>query len=238
MFYPSTLRGGGAQCKDCASASRGSAQKLQPKKAIVAQLRQAFGSEVFSSLAAAEVLNKNSMGMGALLHNITANGLLIRRGVGQYLCPEQPYTEPTDTEPTDMITADAPALLPPLDAPTSDQVAPFTRIGDYYFNSGAILVADATHSGVIKLFTPLLEVDGPTRQAKNKVIIFQKDQDVEEYRQVMGWLKSSSQDADLYQRDCSTLEAERDAAMQLAEQAEARAADAETQLAKVKALFG
>jgi hypothetical protein len=107
------------------------------------------------------------------------------------------------------------------------------RIGGYFIHEQALLVADALQPGKVTLFTTILEIDGETKHPRNKRIIFSQQASPDEYRATLQWL------AELSSTPAPAADAERDAALQLAEEYETKLRAAENKNAELeKALSG
>lgn len=106
---------------------------------------------------------------------------------------------------------------------------PVRKIGNYFIHEQALLIADAMQAGKIVLFTSILEIDGDTKHPRNKRVTFTQQHAPEEYRACMAWLESLSG------VDAPTSDAERDTALQLADEATQKLIAAQAEIAELKA---
>lgn len=103
------------------------------------------------------------------------------------------------------------------------------KIGGYYIHENALLIADAVQDGKLVLHTTILEIDGDTKHPRNKRIIFTRQHSPDEYRDCLAWLTS------LCGSDASASNDERDAALQLADEATQKLIAAQAEIAELKA---
>lgn len=103
------------------------------------------------------------------------------------------------------------------------------KIGDYTINVGSWIFA-TDHRYRLELTVAALEYHSESRIVCNKKIVFE----YEEAAQVRAWLAAQTG----YIENYVAIEQERDAAIKLAEEAEARAQRAEEQLARIKRMIG
>lgn len=139
-------------------------------------------------------------------------------------------------------TLSTPALAPALSIEPVTEPATETRIrkiGGYYIHENALLIADVMQAGKVVLYTTILEIDGETKHPRNKRIIFTQQNAPDEYRAMLTWL------GDLSDRPADVATANEQAALQLAEEATSKLAEAENRikelesaLAPLKALLG
>lgn len=106
---------------------------------------------------------------------------------------------------------------------------PVRKIGGYFIHEHALLIADVMQAGKIVLFTSILEIDGDTKHPRNKRVIFTQQHAPEEYRACMAWLESLSG------ADAPASDTERDAALQLADEATQKLIAAQAEIAELKA---
>ena len=103
------------------------------------------------------------------------------------------------------------------------------KIGGYYIHENALLIADAMQDGKLVLHTTILEIDGDTKHPRNKRIIFTRQHSPDEYRACLAWLES------LCGSDAPASNDERDAALQLADEATQKLIAAQSEIAELKA---
>ena len=103
------------------------------------------------------------------------------------------------------------------------------KIGGYYIHENALLIADAMQDGKLVLHTTILEIDGDTKHPRNKRIIFMRQHSPDEYHACLAWLAS------LCGSDAPASNDERDAALQLADEATQKLIAAQSEIAELKA---
>jgi hypothetical protein len=133
----------------------------------------------------------------------------------------------TSAQPAPAIEASA--VVTELTTPTSVR-----RIGGYFIHEQCLLVADTMQAGKVTLFTTILEIDGDTKHPRNKRIIFSQQASPDEYRATLAWLNELAGAP-----TAPAADAERDTALQLAEEYETKLRAAENKNAELeKALSG
>lgn len=111
------------------------------------------------------------------------------------------------------------------------------QIGGYYLHPDCILIVDTLQDGKVVLHTSIIEIEPESKHPRNKKLIFTRQHAPSEYAAIVAWLGGNTPPP--------ASDAERDAALQLAEEAEKKLAAAqlrieelESAIAPLRALIG
>ena len=111
------------------------------------------------------------------------------------------------------------------------------QIGGYYLHPDCILIVDTLQDGKVVLHTSIIEIEPESKHPRNKKLIFTRQHAPTEYAAIVAWLGGNTPPP--------ASDAERDAALQLAEEAEKKLAAAqlrieelESAIAPLRALIG
>ena len=111
------------------------------------------------------------------------------------------------------------------------------KVGGYYLHPDCILIVDTLQDGKLVLHTSIIEIEPESKHPRNKKLIFTRQHAPTEYAAIVAWLGGNTPPP--------ASDAERDAALQLAEEAEKKLAAAqlrieelESAIAPLRALIG
>jgi len=190
---------------------------------ITTQLKTAFGDREFTGTEAAPVIGLKSyhgtgMIFSALLYRHmlqkTQNGYRVASDNGTAPALEAPQTStPNPPNPVTTELATTPRLI---------------KAGGYYIAGEAILIAGCHERDKVVLYTSIIEIDGVTKLSRNKRIVFNRQQEPDEYAAIMAWLRANANEPQTSPEDTH-------AALQLAEEATGKLTVA---LAEIETLKG
>lgn len=110
------------------------------------------------------------------------------------------------------------------------------KVGGYYLHPDCILIVDTLQDGKVTLHTSIIEIEPESKHPRNKKLIFTRQHAPAEYAAIVAWLGGNAPDL---------ADPEREAALQLADEAtqkliaaEARIKELEAAIAPLKALMG
>ena len=110
------------------------------------------------------------------------------------------------------------------------------KVGGYYLHPDCILIVDTLQDGKLVLHTSIIEIEPESKHPRNKKLIFTRQHAPAEYAAIVAWLGGNAP---------AVADPEREAALQLADEAtqkliaaEARIKDLEAAIAPLRALMG
>lgn len=110
------------------------------------------------------------------------------------------------------------------------------KVGGYYLHPDCILIVDTLQDGKVVLHTSIIEIEPESKHPRNKKLIFTRQHAPAEYAAIVAWLGGNAP---------AVADPEREAALQLADEAtqkliaaEARIKDLEAAIAPLRALMG
>lgn len=110
------------------------------------------------------------------------------------------------------------------------------KVGGYYLHPDCILIVDTLQDGKVVLHTSIIEIEPESKHPRNKKLIFTRQHAPAEYAAIVAWLGGNAP---------ALADPEREAALQLADEAtqkliaaEARIKELEAAIAPLKALMG